>query len=88
VFLLARGDAMLALGDLAVARLFYARAASLGSARAATSLGRTYDPEFLASIHATGITPDRAAASDWYRKGAALGDRDGAARLARLTDPR
>jgi len=73
--LLARGDAMLALGDVVTARLFYQRAATLGSARAAMAAGKTYDSAFLASINATGIIPDRAAADFWYRKGAALGYR-------------
>ncbi len=82
--LLSRGDTMLALGDISAARRLYERAAALGSARAATAVGKTYDPVFLASIHATGIIADRDAAAGWYRKGAALGDRDGADRLARL----
>ena len=83
--LLARGDEMLALGDIAAARLLYERAAMLGSARAATALGQTYDPAFLVSIHASGVTANRTAAAAWYRKGAALGDTDSATRLARLT---
>ncbi len=40
--LLARGDAMLALGDVVTARLFYQRAATLGSARAAMAAGKIY----------------------------------------------
>jgi type II secretory pathway predicted ATPase ExeA len=83
--LLSRGDAMLALGDISAARRLYERAAALGSARAATAVGKTYDPVFLASIHATGISADRGVAAEWYRKGAALGDREGAAGLARLS---
>jgi TPR repeat protein len=83
--LLSRGDAMLALGDISAARRLYERAAALGSARAATAVGKTYDPVFLASIRATGIAADRGAAAEWYRKGAALGDREGAAGLARLS---
>ncbi len=83
VFLLTRGDAMLALGDISAARLLYERAASLGSARAATSLGKTYDPDFLATIRASGIIPNRDTAAAWYRKAAALGDADGADRQAR-----
>ena len=71
--LLARADAMLALGDIASARLFYERAVSLGSARAAMAVGKTYDSAFLTSIHATGVIPDPAAAEFWYRKGAAQG---------------
>ena len=70
---MARADAMLALGDIASARLFYERAVSLGSARAAMEVGKTYDSAFLTSIHATGIIPDPAAAEFWYRKGTAQG---------------
>lgn len=83
--LVARGNSLLALGDVAAARLFYERAAALGNAQAATLLGKTYDAGFLASIRATGITPDRALAVSWYRKGAALGDAESVRRLAVLT---
>jgi hypothetical protein len=83
--LLSRGDAMLALGDISAARLLYQRAAALGSARAATAVGKTYDPVFLVSIQANGIAADRTAAATWYRKSAALGDPEGTDRLARLS---
>jgi type II secretory pathway predicted ATPase ExeA len=82
--LLSRGDAMLALGDLSAARRFYERAATLGSARAATALGNTYDAAFLASIQAKGIVADEVAAITWYRKAAALGDTEAARQLKRL----
>jgi TPR repeat protein len=85
--LLSRGDAMVALGDVVAARLFFERAAALGSARAATAVGKTYDPGFLASIHASGVAADRSVAAAWYRKGAASGDAEGADRLAGLTAP-
>ena len=82
--LLSRGDAMLALGDISAARLFYERAAALGSAGAATALGNTYDAAFLASIQAKGIVPDQAAAIAWYRKAASLGDTEAVRQLQRL----
>jgi TPR repeat protein len=75
---------MLALGDLSAARRFYERAATLGSARAATALGNTYDAAFLASIQAKGIVADEVAAITWYRKAAALGDTEAARQLKRL----
>ena len=50
---------MLALGDISAARLLYERAAALGSAKAATALGKTYDPAFLASIQVSGLAPNR-----------------------------
>ncbi len=83
--LLSRGEAMLALGDISAARLLYERAAAIGSARAATALGKTYDPAFLTSIQVSGLAPNRAAAVLWYRKGAEMGDAEAADRLARLT---
>ena len=79
---------MLALGDIVAARLFYQRAADLGSAGGATALGKTYDPRFLASIQATGIAADKKLAAQWYAKGAALGDTEGATRLRTLTASR
>jgi TPR repeat protein len=82
--LLSRASDMLALGDLSAARLLYQRAAALGSGQAATALGRTYDPAYLAAMKATGIRPDRTAAAAWYRKGAALGDPEAAERLTSL----
>jgi hypothetical protein len=82
--LLSRGNAMLALGDISAARLFYERAAALGSAGAATALGNTYDAAFLVSIQAKGIVADQAAAIAWYRKAAALGDTEALRQLKRL----
>jgi hypothetical protein len=66
--LLRRGDAMLALGDLASARLLYARAASAGDARGAIGVAKTYDPSVLSQIGARGIKADSATAAVWYRK--------------------
>jgi hypothetical protein len=86
--LMSRGDAALALGDIAAARLFFERAASLGNARAATATGKTYDPAFLASIQASGITADLGVAASWYRKGAASGDSEAAESLSRLSPAR
>jgi TPR repeat protein len=75
---------MLALGDISAARLFYERAAALGSARAAAALGKTYDAAFLASIQAKGIVADQSTAIAWYRKAAALGDNEAVRQLKRL----
>jgi TPR repeat protein len=75
---------MLGLGDIAAARMLYERAAALGSAHAATAAGRTYDPAFLASIRANGVTPNSALAASWYRRGVVLGDARAADLLASL----
>ena len=79
--LLSRGDQMLQRGDIATARMFYVAAAEFGVARAAIAAGRTYDPDYLASIQAEGVTADRATAAKWYRTASRLGDQDGS-RLA------
>jgi TPR repeat protein len=83
--LLERGGTMLARGDIVAARLFYERAAALGSGEAATSLGKTYDPAFLLSIAAAGTTANPGLAASWYRKAATLGDPEAARRLATMT---
>jgi hypothetical protein len=83
--LLNRGDAMLALADIAAARLIYDRAASLGSGHAATMIGKTYDPRFLATILQSGVMPDQSLAAAWYRRAAALGDPEAIDRLGRST---
>jgi hypothetical protein len=82
--LLARGDGLIAIGDVAAARLVYQRAAALDSARAATAMGKTYDLRFLQAIGAIGVVADVDGAAAWYRKGVALGDEDAAALLGDL----
>jgi|HubBroStandDraft_1064217.scaffolds.fasta_scaffold28378_3 hypothetical protein len=82
--LLRRGDAALADGDIIAARLLYERAAAMGSAKAATSAGKTYDIDFLSQSGARGIRPDQTAAAAWFRKAAALGDPEARSLLARI----
>jgi TPR repeat protein len=82
--LIRRGDEMMAIGDISAARRLYERAATAGSARAATAAGRTYDPEFLAGVGARGIAGEPEMARSWYQRAAELGDEEGRARLARL----
>jgi TPR repeat protein len=82
--LIDRGDRLLAMGDIAAARLFYERAAESGSARATTSLGKTYDPVFFKGFSAVGIRPDAAVAAAWYRRAAEMGDSEAPARLQSL----
>jgi TPR repeat protein len=85
--LLRRGEALMGIGDLSGARLFFARAAEGGSGRAALLLGATFDPRDLASLGARGITADPAAARRWYRRAAALGETDAEDRLRALDVP-
>ena len=79
-----RGETMLARGDIAAARVLYKRAAMADSGAAATILGKTYDPIFLANIGAAAIKPAPALAASWYRRAAELGDKEGQDRLMRL----
>jgi hypothetical protein len=72
--LLERGDRLLALGDIASARLLYESAAAGGSARGALLAGRTLDPSYLRSLGSRGVTGDPARAAEWYEKAAKLGD--------------
>jgi hypothetical protein len=82
--LLARGDDLLATGDVAAARLFYQRAAEQGSASAATAVGQTYDPAVLELLRVRGARGDAQMAAEWYRKAIAAGDRQAEIRLKRL----
>ena len=71
--LMARGAAMMSVGDIVAARMYYERAAEAGSGRAAEAISQTYDGAFLASIHAVGIRPDAEKASLWLQRAQALG---------------
>ena len=79
-----RGGVALANGDIIAARMLFERAAALGSAAAATSVGKTYDFEFLSQAGVRGIRADQTSAVAWFRKAAALGDPEAMARLARI----
>ena len=71
--LLARGDSLFAVGDVASARLFYERASAAGNAQAALRLGESYDPLFLAQARITRVRGDLAVATRWYRRARDLG---------------
>jgi TPR repeat protein len=83
--LLQRGDELLSNGDISASRLLYERAASAGSARAMTALGKTYDPLYLDQAGVRGLRPDPTIAAAWYQKAAAMGDVEAASRMARLS---
>jgi hypothetical protein len=72
--LVARGDAFLAAGDIASARLFFERAADSGDGRAAMRMAVTYDAAFLdrAGLRGLGSDPERVAF--WFRRARELGD--------------
>ena len=80
--LMTRAKSMLALGDIAAARLLLERAANAQDATAAFLLAQTYDPAVLGVRDTRSITPDPVMARDWYRKAASFGS---AAAQQRLT---
>ena len=82
--LLKRAKGMLAIGDIASARLLLERAADAQEADAALMLARTYDPEVLGTPDARSITPDPAKARIWYGKAAGLGSQHAQQRLAQM----
>ena len=71
--LLARGDNLLSVGDVASARLFYERAVDGGGGLAAIRLGETFDPLFLDRVHLSGARGDPGVALLWYRRARDLG---------------
>jgi hypothetical protein len=82
--LLKRAKGMLAVGDIASARLLLERAADAGEAEAALMLGTTYDPLVVGNQDMRSITPDPAMARQWYQKAAALGSADARRRLSQI----
>ena len=81
---LRRGDALIASGDLAAARLVLRRAADAGDARAAMTLAETYDPAILEKLGVHGVVPDLAMARGWYEKAKKLGAGEATQRLELL----
>jgi hypothetical protein len=82
--LLKRARSLLAVGDIASARLLLERAADAQEAEAALMLGTTYDPLVIGNQDMRSITPDPAMARQWYQKAAALGSNDARQRLSEL----
>jgi hypothetical protein len=82
--LLKRARGLLAVGDLAPARLLLERAADAQEASAALLLAQTYDPAVLGTQDMRSITPDPAMARNWYQKAARLGSADAQQRLAQM----
>jgi hypothetical protein len=82
--LLKRAKGLIAVGDIAPARLLLERAANAQEASAALLLAQTYDPAVLGRQDMRTITPDPAMARDWYQKAARLGSTDARQRLAQM----
>ena len=85
--LLARGDGLLANGDIASARLCYERAADGGNAQAALRLGESYDPAFLVQTQLNGVRGDKKAAARWYQRAIELGANEADTLLKSLGKP-
>jgi hypothetical protein len=84
--LMTRAKSLLALGDIAAARLLLERAANAQDASAAFLLAQTYDPAVLGVRDTRSITPDPVMARDWYRKAVSFGSADAQQRLTELQD--
>jgi hypothetical protein len=82
--LLKRAKSLIAIGDIASARLLLERAADAQEADAALLLAQTYDPMVLGTQDMRSITADPAMARDWYRKAARFGSPDAKQRLAQM----
>ena len=82
--LVTRAKSLLALGDIAPARLLLERAANAQDATAAFLLAQTYDPAVLGVRDTRSIAPEPVLALDWYRKAASLGSADAQRRLTQL----
>jgi hypothetical protein len=82
--LMTRAKSLLALGDIAAARLLLARAANAQDATAAFLLAQTYDPAVLGVRDARTITPNAVMARDWYRKAASFGSAEAQQRLTQF----
>lgn len=82
--LIAHGRKMVDVGYFPGARAYFQRAAEAGSADAALSVGKTYDPAFIEEIGAQGIKPDTRQARIWYERAKTLGNKDADAHLNEL----
>lgn len=82
--LLKRARSLLAIGDIASARLLLERAADAQEADAALMLAWTYDPEVLGTPDARTVIPDPEKARIWYRRAAELGSQRAQQRLAQM----
>jgi hypothetical protein len=67
-FFIAKGEELLARGDVSGARLFFRPAADRGYARAALGIARTFDPKFLRTLRVYGLRGDAERAAYWYAR--------------------
>jgi hypothetical protein len=82
--LLKRGRDLIALGDIASARLVLTLVAEAGNSEASFILAGTFDPTVLANLRAIGVQGDPAKARAWYTRAAELGSQEARQRLQAL----
>jgi len=82
--LLKRGRDLIALGDIASARLVLTLVAEAGNSEASFILAGTFDPTVLANLRAIGVQGDPAKARAWYTRAAELGSLEARQRLQAL----
>lgn len=82
--LMTRARSLMAVGDIAAARLLLERAANAQDASAAFLLAQTYDPAVLGTSDTRSITADVTAARDWYQRAAQLGSAEAKQRLTQF----
>ncbi len=83
--LIARGQKHLEIGDISAARLLFDLAAQNGSPKAATAMGRSYDPLYFQIIGVRGVQPDAEKALEWYEKAITGGDGEATEHLQKLS---
>jgi TPR repeat protein len=82
--LLKRGQELVAIGDLASARVVLRRAAEAHDARAALALAGTYDPLVLEKLAVYGLRADISLARSWYETAKEFGSAEAPRRLEML----
>jgi hypothetical protein len=82
--LLKRGQELVAVGDLASARVVLRRAAEAREPRAALALAGTYDPIVLEKLAVYGLRADISSARSWYEKAKEFGSEEAPRRLEML----
>jgi curved DNA-binding protein CbpA len=82
--MLDKGQRFLALGNVVIAREYFARAAELGLPIAVLKLGETHDQTEFGSFKVLGLKHDPTEARRWYERAAELGVPEAEARLRRL----
>ncbi len=81
-----RAEELLARGDVVASRRLYERAAEMGSAGAAMSLGATYDPRRLWSLGVLGMVGSKERARHWYHRAEEMGHAGAKERLRALEE--